>query len=994
MSMFRRLMRAVGATFATLFVFLAMPAGLYYFGPNPWPKFVAFANDPMMRDDGSLLLALITVVAWVSWAYFILGLLIEIIGRIFGRSPRIPGLGPAQMLAGLILAAITTTSVVSTIASSRAAASPHSATPRPAVVVASALHAQSDEATQIAAAPVAQEKYVTHVVQRGETVLDLAERYYHHPDAFTRILDANIGLPQPGGKALQPSEIKVLPGWTLRIPSPEIDPAASPGSAASGPLSLAAETSASTVYQIERGDYLWSVAQRFLGDGERYAEIAECNPDLIADPDLIEPGWQLTLPADAHDSGARPHATGDTITPPTENDSPAVTVPPVTAQPPADTATPSVPPANQPTPPAQTPVTAAPSTDGSPSVADDVAAHPEDDVHPQDPAAHVGLPSGGWITTGLAIALTTSLLLGEVNRRRKRKAQFPIRISHTPAATSSSDNLRTITNAGLTALHGQLDTTETAAGCEPDTPSSVAITSSGTEVGLHDTLTGLTVLTGPGAPSAARAIIAAALSSSIRHWGKNQAELITDTTTISGLLDGTAWPQQAERLTVTADAEAAVDVLEHEVVYRTGYLDMYGTDSISALHDDPERDPLELCVWVGTADPHTAPRIVQAARQGQRLGIDVFILGEIPGQPVVDVAEDGTLTVAAEHTTHPLLDGGRIATLNPADLDDALAILAAASYQPENERVAGDEPAYDIDDPAIINGSNDIAWEASESADIGIADLEQLAPLRDQAAPVTLRVLGVPSMSTAVSEHINFGRSYAYPILAMLAAYPHGRTMEQLVVGAGIDQRHVEPGKYQDAMQRQKADRAYAKVTINAIRSAIKAAGGRDGKVHLRHEGDLYRLDAGTVEVDLWRMHACLAEANCATDDETTIAALERAVACYHGDFAEGIYQDWATDHANVYRSQVFDAYSKLVEHLEAEQPDRALACLRAAMEVEPINESLYQTTMRIQARLGRLDAVERTMAILHDRLAAWNVGTEPDPVTQRVYARAAKPID
>jgi hypothetical protein len=63
----------------------------------------------------------------------------------------------------------------------------------------------------------------------------------------------------------------------------------------------AADTSTSPVYVVRRGDNLWDIAQNHLGSGFRWTEIHDLNRELIADPDLICIGWQLTMPADAVD---------------------------------------------------------------------------------------------------------------------------------------------------------------------------------------------------------------------------------------------------------------------------------------------------------------------------------------------------------------------------------------------------------------------------------------------------------------------------------------------------------------------------------------------------------------------------------------------------------------------------------------------------------------------------------------------------------------------
>lgn len=60
-------------------------------------------------------------------------------------------------------------------------------------------------------------------------------------------------------------------------------------------------------YVVRTGDNLWDIAERFLsGDGLRYHEIWELNRDQVqpdgtwmASPDILRPGWVLTMPPDA-----------------------------------------------------------------------------------------------------------------------------------------------------------------------------------------------------------------------------------------------------------------------------------------------------------------------------------------------------------------------------------------------------------------------------------------------------------------------------------------------------------------------------------------------------------------------------------------------------------------------------------------------------------------------------------------------------------------------
>lgn len=47
-------------------------------------------------------------------------------------------------------------------------------------------------------------------------------------------------------------------------------------------------------YTVVSGDTLFAIAERFYGDGNKYPQIAEASG--IANPDLIHPGQELTIP--------------------------------------------------------------------------------------------------------------------------------------------------------------------------------------------------------------------------------------------------------------------------------------------------------------------------------------------------------------------------------------------------------------------------------------------------------------------------------------------------------------------------------------------------------------------------------------------------------------------------------------------------------------------------------------------------------------------------
>jgi len=67
-----------------------------------------------------------------------------------------------------------------------------------------------------------------------------------------------------------------------------------------------APAAAAPVYEVQRRDTLWDIAERHLGDPFRWQEIFQLNQGrpqadgaCLTDPDLIYAGWRLDMPADA-----------------------------------------------------------------------------------------------------------------------------------------------------------------------------------------------------------------------------------------------------------------------------------------------------------------------------------------------------------------------------------------------------------------------------------------------------------------------------------------------------------------------------------------------------------------------------------------------------------------------------------------------------------------------------------------------------------------------
>ncbi len=218
------------------------------------------------------------------------------------------------------------------------------------------------------------------------------------------------------------------------------EPATVPSTAAPA---LALETVPAT-YTVTRGDHLWGIAERFLGDGFRWVEIWKLNQQrtmtdgrTFVDPNLIYTGWQLELPQDVSNAepGSLPdeEPLGGTPEPePTPKPSPAPPTPEPTAVAPMPTPT-TIP-------------------GGPVAPADDAGGGL--DLRPSLPT--VPTPGGGVVAAAAAITVGGAAMLLVFRRARQRGGQSSGRPERRPAG--SGDAARVLaTSTALRSAMSELD---------------------------------------------------------------------------------------------------------------------------------------------------------------------------------------------------------------------------------------------------------------------------------------------------------------------------------------------------------------------------------------------------------------------------------------------------------------------------------------------------------------------------------------------------------
>ncbi|MHB8434422.1 MAG: BTAD domain-containing putative transcriptional regulator, partial [Acidimicrobiales bacterium] len=889
---------------------------------------------------GRTLVDVLAVVVWVTWAVLVASVAAEIPAALAGqRARRLPVAGVFQPLTGRLVAAV----VVAALALA----------PRPA---------QSQPVGSPGTGLVALRHPVAALVLAGNS---LPTKLHAPPTA-------------PPGADTSPTGAPVAPPPAAGPPGPA--PHASPGTQAAAQM---------RTYVVGRGDTLWGIAERELGDPLRWSQIYALNEGrpqpggaTLTDPHWIDPGWTLLLPAST--PAPTPPATPIPI-PPTDNATAPTSSPSRASTSPAAPGTPA-------------PTSSAPSAAPAPR-------HPEpavvgrgtEPVRGEPVGAPVQLPSGSVVAGSFAAGVLSAVALGRLRRRHSYRYHPPQpgrnltpppplpTLAHLTRAAHADDDdeeaplaatVREGRDGAVTASISSNGVARGASGlCGPGSSLDdaerrqdpgrleVAILG-GRSVACDITDLSGVALCGPVADDVARALLAGL----VVRAGPGAAEVLC-TDVLAGRLLPRLGPLPAIRQVQTPEDLARA--VEAARIARTRRLEGAGTPDAKRFRAEHPENPLPLLLVLADAPSDATAGRWAALRAGAPpLGIAVIFLSDTPAASGRVVLDDTRAVTGAEPAA--LADRFRGAELFGLRADEAVELLGvladAAGAGSDSEQTGAGEHAG-------VGDHGDGAGGAASSPHGSELVWPEPAPGDDAGAqaarPIRVEVLGAMQIA-AFGQPVATGvRSRAKALLAWYVCRPEGASAEQAVDA-------LWPDTPPEAVLRQ-FWRA-----LGDLRAGLRGPGGETPEV-LEKTGERYRPAPGEIACDLWELQAALGAAARAEGDDAAREALRRAVEVYRADLLDGTGDPWVEPVRQDLHRRALDAHLRLAELEEAAgRPDAAVATLEQTIELDRYAEEPYRRLMTLHAARGRLDAVGSTWRQLNLRLAELDLDVEP--ASARLY--------
>jgi LysM repeat protein len=313
----RQRLLGLAATLALVAFVVGVPLLLLAINAVPSPSNFGWSTLTA-PDDGTVALAVIGVVAWIAWAVFTVSVVLAVAARVRGRRTlRVPGLAMPQHAAGQLVSVaallfLSLPAVAAVATAPRAEAVPVQAPPPSTVDVADSAPPTAAPAPHLTSASTPHERTEPYTVKRGDSLWKIAKERLGDGTRYVELVALNRDV-------LHGEPDFLLPGTVLRIPAAEPDDE---------------PTTDDTSYVVQPGDTLSQIAEDELGNATAYPKIFDASQSTVqpdgehlTNPDVIRPGWRLTMPDDAPTLPAEPpkHRNDDapsTPTPPVNSPTP------------------------------------------------------------------------------------------------------------------------------------------------------------------------------------------------------------------------------------------------------------------------------------------------------------------------------------------------------------------------------------------------------------------------------------------------------------------------------------------------------------------------------------------------------------------------------------------------------------------------------------------------------------------------------------------------
>lgn len=263
-----RVLKALAGLLLLGALLVGVPVALLAWGAPLALLQVQWSTALLRPDDGTILMGVLSILGWAAWAVLVFTAIVEVVAQLSRQRLRIrvPGTTWLQPVVGALVA-MALTPVLSTQADE----------PAPPVTAHAPVRVErpaESPRTDTAARSPGMRGYI---VQPGDELWGVAERELGAGTDWRVVLRCNPGMTV---------DTALVPGTTIALPA---DRPALASAAPDAPLHI----------RVQRGDTLWDLAEKHLGDAHRWPELFRANRDIIADPDEIDIGWRLSLPAPA-----------------------------------------------------------------------------------------------------------------------------------------------------------------------------------------------------------------------------------------------------------------------------------------------------------------------------------------------------------------------------------------------------------------------------------------------------------------------------------------------------------------------------------------------------------------------------------------------------------------------------------------------------------------------------------------------------------------------